>query len=158
MLQVHTAVVPAAWIDYNRHMTEGAYGLAFGDASDAVLLHAGFDAAYRADHGGSFYTVEAHITFRRELREGDRLAFESIVLGADAKRLHLFHRMRHAAAGYVAATQEALLLHVDLDTGRVAAMAPELAATFVALAAEHATIPRPDEAGASIRPVPPESP
>ncbi len=152
MLRVHSEVVPAAWIDYNGHMTEGAYGLAFGDATDAVLLHAGFDAAYRRDDRGAFYTVETHITFRRELREGDLLAFEAIVLGADAKRLHLFHRMVHG--GEVAATQEAMLLHVALDSGRVAPMAEGLAARFVALAAEHATIPRPAEAGASIRPVP----
>ncbi len=152
MLRVHTAVVPAGWIDYNGHMTEGAYGLAFGDATDSVLLHAGFDEAYRRDVRGSFYTVETHITYRRELREGDEAGFESIVLGADAKRLHLFHRMVHRGA--VVATQEAMLLHVDLDSGRVAPMADALAVRFAALAAEHATIPRPAEAGASIRPVP----
>ncbi len=152
MLRAHTAVVPAAWIDYNGHMTEGAYGLAFGDASDAVLLDAGFDEAYRRDERGSFYTVETHITYRRELRQGDDLEFETIVLGADAKRLHLFHRMVHR--GQLAATQEAMLLHVDLDSGRVAPMAPRLAERFAALAAAHATIPRPAEAGASIRPVP----
>ncbi len=155
-LRVHEARVPATWIDYNGHMTEGAYGLAFGAASDALLAHAGFDERYRAEQRGSFYTVETHIRYRRELAEGDLMAFDTLVLGVDAKRLHAFHRM--LGGGQEAATQETLLLHVDLDSGRVAPMARELLDRFAVLATEHAGLGVPEAVGAAIRPVPPGSP
>ena len=64
----HT-VVPPAWIDYNGHLNEGYYGVAFGDASDALLDHLGFDGEYRENHG-TFYTVETRIRFLREVHEG----------------------------------------------------------------------------------------
>lgn len=151
-LRIYEARVPPAWIDYNGHMTEGAFGLAFGDASDALLAHAGFDERYRSEQRGSFYTVETHIRYRRELAEGDLMVFETVVLGVDAKRLHAFHRM--LAGGREAATQETLLLHVDLDAGKVRPMAAGILARFTELAVAHAGLATPEGVGAAVRPVP----
>ena len=55
-----STVVPPAWIDYNGHLNEGYYGVAFGDASDGILTHLGFDAGYRAAHG-TIYTAQTRI-------------------------------------------------------------------------------------------------
>ena len=122
-LETYRVPVAEAWIDYNGHMNEGYYGVAFGDASDAYLLQRGFDEEYRRDVGGTFYTVETHIRYLRELKLADDLLFRTTVLGVDAKKLHLFHSMVHENAGYEAATQEVFLLHVSLgDVGVTASV------------------------------------
>ena len=36
-LQLVTVVVLPEWLDYNEHMAEGYYGVAFGNASDAFI-------------------------------------------------------------------------------------------------------------------------
>ena len=41
-LQIWRRVVPTEWIDYNGHLTEGYYGVAFADASDELLIYLGF--------------------------------------------------------------------------------------------------------------------
>ena len=40
------ATVPTEWIDYNNHLTEGYYGVAFGYSGDMLLEELGFDANY----------------------------------------------------------------------------------------------------------------
>ncbi|HYB47238.1 MAG TPA: thioesterase family protein, partial [Streptosporangiaceae bacterium] len=78
--------------------------------------------------------------------EGATLAYRTQLLGHDAKRLHVFHRMTRA--GNVVATCELMFLHVSAD--RVAPMPPEAATAVAALAADQAALPRPDRAGRHI--------
>ena len=123
-IEVYRASVLESWIDYNGHMNEGYYAVAFGDATDAYLIRAGFDDTYRGDIGGTFYTVETHIRYVRELKLGDPLLFRTTVLGADAKKLHLFHSMVHEIDGYEAATQEASCSTLTWRASRSARWAP----------------------------------
>ena len=71
------------------------------------------------------------------------------VLGADAKRLHIFHTMT-GADGAAIATAEHMLVHVDAAAERSAPMRPAVAEAVAALAAAHAAMPRPDAAGRRI--------
>ncbi|NNF65855.1 MAG: thioesterase [Acidimicrobiia bacterium] len=152
-LHTHSAVVLPAWIDYNDHMTEGFYGVAFADASDAFLLDQGFDADYRKTHRGAFYTVETHIRFLQQLELNDPIVFETLVLGIDARRVHLFHSMLHGEERYLAATQEVLMLHVNRDSVRVASMSDDLLSSLLPFAEAHADVERPEGVGAAVRPV-----
>ncbi len=150
MLQIYQVTVPEQWIDYNDHLTEGYYGVAFGEASDALLEHAGFDEQYRRDERGSFYTVETHVQYLHEVKLGERLTFETMVLGVRPKSLHAFHAMKRED-GKIAATQETLLLHVDLDEVKVRAMAPWILNNFKQFAESHGTLRKPDAVGRSIK-------
>ena len=105
-------MVRVEWIDYNQHMNEGYYGVIFGFTTDAFMDFVGLDATYRARSGATIYTVESHTLFLRELKVGTGLDLTTQVLGFDAKRIQVFHRMFHAGEGYLAATMEAMLLHV----------------------------------------------
>ena len=149
-LEAYRASVLPSWIDYNGHMNEGYYAVAFGDATDAYLIHAGFDDAYRLAVGGTFYTVETHIRYLNELKLDDPLLFRTSVLGVDAKKLHVFHSMVHETDGYEAATQEAFLLHVDMDGVKVSAMRADLLKSIAADRDNHAEL-WPEGAGNSIR-------
>ena len=137
-LRIWRGAVLDEWIDYNGHMSEGFYGVVFGMASDEYLVRMGFGEHYRATTGGSFYTVETHITFIDELAPNTPLAVDTTVAGADPKRVHLFHELRRGGDEALAATQESMMLHVDTSVDRVAPMADELYAVLRADADAHA--------------------
>lgn len=145
-LALYEAPVEPDWVDYNDHMTESAFLLAFGWASDKLFRYIGIDEQYRAS-GHSFFTVETHINYLQEAALGDPLRFTTQVLGVDAKRLHFFHAMYHADTGDLLCTTEQMLLHVDNNEGRTAPILPGPAAALAAIAAAHADIPVPDQVG-----------
>jgi len=143
-----STVVDAAWIDYNGHMTEWAYLKLFGDTTDVLLDQIGAGPDYVAG-GHSFYTVESHLRHLGQARLGERINVTTQVLGADAKRLHIFHTMT-GGDDTVIATAEHMLIHVDAAAERSAPMLPAVAAAVGALATKHAELPRPEAAGRSI--------
>lgn len=149
-LTPHRETVRPEWIDYNGHMNVAYYLLAFDHATDAVLDRFGIGKAYVAAENRSVFVVDAHLTYAREVTEGTPLRFESLLLGADAKRLHLFHEMRHAEEGWLAATAEFMLLHVDLGTRKTSPFPPVVATALAEQATAHAAHPRPLQAGRAV--------
>ena len=141
--------VPAAWIDYNGHVHESRYLQLFGDATDALLRSLGVDAGYLAA-SGSYFTVETHLSHLGELRAGDAVRVTTQVLGADEKRLHLFHTLRRDGEEAPLATAEQMLLHVDASTGRAGAVRGRVRDRVSALAEAHASLGRPERAGRRI--------
>jgi len=149
-LDAGARTVPAEWIDYNGHMMDGYYCVAFAEATEAFLEHVGFGPAYREETGSSIYTVESHLCYFKSVRVGERLRYSTQVLGADAKRMHVFHRMTEAGSGDEVATNELMFLHVDIATERVTPMPAARRSAVAALAAEHASLPVPGSAGRGI--------
>jgi carnitine 3-dehydrogenase len=148
-LRLHETVVDPSWVDYNGHMTEARYLHVFADATDAFLRHVGLDAAY-LEGGHSAYTVETHLRHLREIGGLEPLEIVTQVLGADEKRLQLFHTMSHSRSGETLATSEHLLLHVDTGAGRACRWVEPLANRIAAAAAAHAALPVPEGAGRAI--------
>jgi acyl-CoA thioester hydrolase len=142
-------IVPADWIDYNGHMMDAYYSVAFTEATEVLLDHVGLGAGYRAQTGSGIYTVESHVCFRASIRAGEQLRYTSQLLGCDSRRLHVFHQIL-LASGAEAATNELMFLHVELATERVTAIPAEQLAPVSALAAQHAMLPVPDAAGRSV--------
>jgi carnitine 3-dehydrogenase len=142
------------WIDYNGHMTEHRYLQVFGDATDAVLRHVGADAAYVAA-GHSYYTAQTSISYRREVREGVAMQVSSQVLGADDKRLHLFHSLNRADDNTLLATAETMLVHVDTKAGGACPALPGVLTAVRRLTTAQTGLPRPPGAGKPIT-LPPE--
>jgi carnitine 3-dehydrogenase len=145
-LRLHETVVDPAWVDYNGHMTEARYLHVLAEATDSFLRHVGIDAAYLAG-GASAYTVETHLRHLHEVAGLEPLAVVTQVLGADEKRLHLFHELAHARTGRTLATGEHLLLHVDTHKRHASPWREPVAGRVAAAAAAHAGLPAPDGAG-----------
>ena len=143
-------VVRSEWIDHNQHMNVGYYLVVFDFATDEFMRWIGLDAAHRAERGITTFCLEAHVTYHREVREGDPLRFTTHLLGHDDKRLHYIHAMYHARDGWLAATNELMSLHVSGATRRAAAMAPEILARLAAIQRAHDALPRPAQAGRAI--------
>ncbi len=154
-LRLHHARVSGDWLDYNGHMTEFRYLQVMGDATDAFLIHMGLDEAYRAS-GFSAYTVETHIRNLSETSGGEKLTVETRLLGHDAKKFRLFHRILKED-GSEAATGEHMLLHVDTSQGRSAEMPQTLIARLDQIAKDEAALTRPEGAGAAIREIAPRA-
>ena len=117
-LTVYEETVRTEWIDYNGHMNLAYYLLVFDQSLDTLFNQLDLGIDYRNQQDCSMFTVETHITYEREVMEGDQLRIENQILGYDAKRLHLFNNMFHAASGDLAATNEVMLLHVDMAKRR----------------------------------------
>lgn len=149
-LELHREEVRPEWIDYNGHMNVAFYVLAFDHATDAFLDYIGLDEAHRRATGGSTFVVEAHVTYQREMHEGDTMRFATQLLDHDAKRLRFIHHMYHAAEGYLAATSEWLALYVDLNTRKVAEMPAEVQARLAEIRAAHGALGTPAEAGRAV--------
>ena len=135
-------VVRPEWIDHNGHMNMGYYVVVFDFATDEFLAWVGLDAEHRETHAVTTFCLEAHVTYHREVGEGDPLRFTTVLLAHDAKRIHYFHEMHHATEGYLAATNELMSLHVSRQTRRAAAMAPDILVRLAAIQAAHDRLPR----------------
>lgn len=146
-LPPHRERVRPEWIDYNGHLSEAYYVLVFGHATDALMDHAGLDAAYRERTGNSLYTVEAHVRYLDEVPGDTELTVVTHVLGVDAKRVRLAHEM--TVDGRLRATEEIMALHVDGEEGRTTPLPDAVRETLTALLA-----PPPEYAGRSIAAVP----
>ncbi|MEM7801421.1 MAG: thioesterase family protein, partial [Chloroflexota bacterium] len=148
-LSIYRTTVQPEWIDYNQHMNDGYYAVAFGLAGGDFQDEIGMDALYRSKTQNTLYTVEAHISYLRELKVGHPIHITHQLLGVDYKRIHLFQRMFHSEEGFLAATMEVMYLHVDQAIGRSAAIPQDQLVPLEALAAEHSTLERPSQAGRS---------
>ncbi len=137
--------VQDAWIDYNGHLSEAYYVLAFGHATDAVMDAVGIDGDYRAAHDASLYTVEAHIRYLDEVPGGSELEVRSSIIGVTAKLLWLWHELW--VSGRLRATEEVLGVHVR---GGSSAPLPDT----VAVRARGACVPPPSDASRRIGPLP----
>ncbi len=135
------------WIDYNGHLNMSYYMVLFDQCVDAAFEEFGLGPAYAAARGGSFYTLEVHVTYLQELHLEDTVDVTLQVMDYDAKRTHYFEHMYNADKGYLAATMECICMHVNLNTRRSAPFPEDVLARIAAMYETHKTLPRPEQMG-----------
>ena len=146
-LDVHRATVLPAWIDWNGHMNVGFYVVAFDKATDTLCQQFGVGWEYTRDKIGMTFVLEAHVTYDREVKEGDPLRITTQILDHDAKREHYMHEMYHATEGYLAATNELMLMNIDYASRRSAPWPAFAMDRLEKIAAAHKGLPVPKQAG-----------
>ena len=135
------------WIDLNDHMNVAYYLLAFDQAVDALWARFGLTEDYVRRHNSSTIAVESHVTWQREIVEGDAYVVTTQLLAYDEKRIHQFQRMYHAEQGFLAATCEWMNLHFDTRSRRVAPWPKAIRGQIAVFAEEQGGQPWPQEAG-----------
>lgn len=143
--------VPDAWIDYNGHMNMAYYVMAFDEALDAILddeLGVG-PSLVKACNAGPF-ALQNHVHYLGELLAGDQFFCRFLLLGADAKRLHVAGSMIRARDDQTVCVMEQILVNVDHEKRRSVPYPPEVQTRIAALVAAHETITRPAQIGLSI--------
>jgi len=123
------------------------FSLVCDHATDAVMDWLDLGCTYREQTGGSIFVVEAHLTYDRELSVGDEVCVETLAMECGAKKMRLFHRLLHAGSREQAATNEVLILHVNLNTRRVVPWPADAMERIRRLVAEHQNVARPPEVG-----------
>ena len=143
VLPSYRETVHAEWVDYNGHMRDAFYMLVFSLAADVVIDLIGLTDAVRKARQRSIYTLEAHLNYLHELKEGAGMRVDMRLLAHDAKRLHLYLEMFALDSTRMepVAASEQLLLHVDTSGPRGVAFDPDIAARVQELAHAHATLP-----------------
>lgn len=142
-----TASVLPEYIDNNGHMNVGYYHVIFDIAAEPFFHFFGMTPEYRRSTGTSTFALESHLTFAREVKEGDPLRFETRLLDCDYKRFHYYTEMFHATEGYLAATYESISVHMDMKLRKTSPMPEALARRLAEIKAAHDVLPRPWQVG-----------
>lgn len=137
------------WIDYNGHLNMAYYSVLFDRSVDEGFLAMGLGPDYAKTRRHTTYSAEFHICYVRELHLGSRVRSSFQLLDHDDKRLHCYQELFHED-GWLAATGETLVLHIDMAGPKVAPFPPDVAAKVATMRAAHAGLPRPERAGRSI--------
>lgn len=141
--------VEPQWIDFNGHMNMAYYNVLFDRCADEAYALMGFGLDYIETRGHSTFTAEFHICYVRELHLGAKVRCTFQLIAHDEKRFHTYQELWHED-GWLAATGEALGLHIDMSGPRVAPMPDDIRAKLAALQAAHDVLPRPERVGRSI--------
>lgn len=116
--RLHEEPLQHAWLDAYGHLNEAYYMVPFSNATWKLQDRFGIGTTYFDATGGALYTLETHLRYLDEVRAPASLAIESMVLGVDAKRLHIGHVMM--VEGRERASVECMLLHYDTRAGKPA--------------------------------------
>jgi acyl-CoA thioester hydrolase len=84
------------------------------------------------------------------VKEGDRLRITTQLVDFDAKRMHFVQCMYHAGQGFLAATDEWLIMCVDLRQRKTIAFPERLRDFLAETKRAHAAVPLPREVGRRI--------
>ena len=101
------------WIDYNQHMQDAYYGLAFSYAVDHFQDCVGFDARYRSQSGCTIYVIEDHKFYLNEVKQGSELVIRTSLVDSDKKKFILHSEM--SVQDTLVATSEMLQAHINTN-------------------------------------------
>jgi acyl-CoA thioester hydrolase len=135
------------WIDYNGHFNMAYYNVLFDRAGDEAFEVIGLGANYVKKTNCSFFTLEAHVTYLRELHADDSVRVEIQFLDHDEKRIHYVEQMRHAKDGWLAGMSELIVIHVDMNLRKSTSFPPDVLANIKAMREAHACLPVPSQVG-----------
>lgn len=144
-----TLTVKPEWIDYNGHMNMAYYSVLMDQCADQAYPLLGFGPDNLTKTGCTTYVAEFHVCYVRELHVNDPVQITFHMVDCDEKRFHVFQEIWHND-GWLAATGEALTLHVDQSGPRVAPMPTEIYTRVKAMCDAHSALPKPERMGNSI--------
>jgi acyl-CoA thioester hydrolase len=138
------------WIDYNGHFNMAYYNVLFDRAADDMFELVGFGPAYVKTTSFSYFTLETHTSYFRELAPTDTVIVETQFLDNDHKRVHYVQQMKHASDGWISCVLEVMVSHVDLAAKKTANFPAEMLATITAITEAHKSLPIPSQVGHKI--------
>jgi acyl-CoA thioester hydrolase len=138
------------WIDYNGHLNTGFYNVIFDKVLDEAFQGTGLGPDYIKERNLSWMTLETHVCYLREVLKTDPVRVLVRVLDVDDKRLHTYSELVHAEEGWVAATSEAMHIHVDMNIRKSAPWPADVRSKLDGLLRAHRDLPAADRAGRKI--------
>jgi acyl-CoA thioester hydrolase len=151
MITLFKSPVLADWIDYNGHMNDAYYVIAFSKAIDAFMLLIGIDEKFRLENHSSIYTLQSMVHYIREVVEREPIVIKGQLLESNGKKIRLFMTMYHEESNVELATLETLLLHVNTQLHKSMNFLPAIQSVIDSMQVSHNTLPNPALAGNAIR-------
>lgn len=142
--------IEADWVSVIGHLRAHQYVALFDSAMTAFLTGTGLTDAELRSGGTSPFLCDLHACYLKELGAGDEVGIAAQVLGVDEQRGRVILLMTTEPAGVLAATCELAILNIDLATRRPCQWSPAQTAIWQRLAASHARLPVPPQAGRAI--------
>lgn len=139
--------VEPSWVDYNGQLNSAYFSLLFDRAVEEAVFLVGLGPNRSKVRSSSFFTVESHQRFLRELHAGHEVRVTLRLINYDEKRMHLFQEMHHAREGWTAATCEHLALHSEHGSRRASPFPDEVLERLALMKAAHGALPEPDGLG-----------
>ncbi len=134
-------------IDYNGHVNVAFYVKLFDEGLDILFERIGLSRTYVETRRMSFFALEAHVRYLREISLTDRVRMRLRILDLDPKRIHYWMELVHAEEGWLSATMESISIHVDMGSRRPAPFPDDIMERLTAWHAADATRPRPEGVG-----------
>ena len=150
LLEIHRERVLPGWVDYNNHLNDAYYMVIFSNATTTLMDYIGLGEKGRAETGHSLFTLEIHLNYLREIKGGLETRVATQILGHDQKRLHVFHLLYAEDSPDLRATNEQMLINIDMKGPKSAAFLPEVLARIEAIERDQVGLPRPENAGRAI--------
>ena len=141
-LTTHSTTISPDWVDYNGHLRDAFYLLIFSHATDALMDALGLDTAGRARTGHTLFTLECHLNYLAEVKEGEPVEVRTQLLAHDGKRLQIHHGLYRPGEDASLAESEQMLINIDSAAGRSAPFDEQVADKVAQLAAEHRGLPQ----------------
>jgi acyl-CoA thioester hydrolase len=142
--------IESRWIDYNGHFNMAYYNVLFDRDSDVGLTLIGLGPAYVKKTGNSYFTLEAHISYLRELQAHDQVWIATQILDFDSKRLHYVQMMHHAKEGWLACVTENIVMHVDMASKKASPFPADVLEKIKIAHEAHKSLPIPLQVGHKI--------
>mgnify|MGYP003625504203 FL=1 len=138
------------WIDYNGHMNDACYVVAFSQAVEGFMSCIDLNETFRSEHDVSIYTLQSMVSYLHEVSEGENIVIKGQLLESDAKKLRLFLTMSHATTHVELATMETLLLHMDMIRHKASPFLPHTLSLVENIQTAHNKLETPKNAGKPI--------
>jgi acyl-CoA thioester hydrolase len=145
-----TMAIENQWIDYNGHFNMAYYGVLFDRAADQMFAELGLGPDYVKSTNNSFFTLETHCSYLREVQATDIVTISSQIIDHDHKRVHYVQQMRLPDETQIACILEVMVSHVDLTTHKTSNFPDDVKARIDAMAAEHKALSIPAQIGRKI--------
>ncbi len=142
--------IEPGWVDYNGHFNMAYYLVLFDRAADELLDSLGMSLEYVKTTHQSFFTLETHTSYLRELAPEHTVIVENQILDHDHKRIHYVQQMKHATEGWVSCVLEVMLGHVDMQAKKTSNFPPDILANIAAMTAAHKALAVPPQVGHQI--------
>lgn len=101
-------------IDYNGHVNVAFYLKLFDEGVDTLFARFGLSETYLRTRNMSFFAMETHLRYLREIHLKDPVQVRIRLLDVDAKRIHYWMELVHAEERWLSATMEGISIHIDM--------------------------------------------
>lgn len=145
--------IDGAWIDPNGFVKPSYFNILFERGLEEALRLLGQDGRLRRDdeiadaEGAAFIASEAHVRYLQDLPEGVPVRVTVRLIDYDNVHIHVYLSLHHGTEGWLCATSEQILSHVDAEEHRELPIPDPMLERVAGMKAVHGALPEPDDLG-----------